>query len=175
MQKQGIRKQLLCDDCVSAVSLATRAQPARRLPTVTQCRAGGPGQLPPCRNILLKLNVKPHFQKQPKHSGCKLPQKANKSQSSERYPDFGRKSAPLTLAGTVASLVSHLALYSVRCSVSSRTSQTNKHSFSNLHVSEISVSEAHMPLDSTYKSQLRVTATSYRTGGMLINQWVIIH
>lgn len=106
---------------------------------------------------------------------CKLPQKANKSQSSERYPDFGRKSAPLTLAGTVASLVSHLALYSVRCSVSSRTSQTNKHSFSNLHVSEISVSEAHMPLDSTYKSQLRVTATSYRTGGMLINQWVIIH
>lgn len=71
-QKQGILKQLLCDDCMRAVSLDTWS-----------------GSAVTCMNILVWLNAKLHFQKQPRNSGFKLVQKANQLQSSEHYHNFG--------------------------------------------------------------------------------------
>lgn len=115
MPKQVTPKQLPC--LYKLCFFGSRVQPDRRLPITTQHRVGGSGWLLLCSNILVRLHTKPHSQKQPKHSRCKSPQKASKVQTYEPHPHFGRKSAPLTLAGTLENLASCLALCSIKCSV----------------------------------------------------------
>lgn len=124
-----------------------------------------------CRSILSELNTKPHFQKQPKHSGCKLPQKASKLQTSEHCSNFRRKSPPLTLAGTLENLVSRLALYVWWAQGHHKLKNTVLINY----VLKMSASKAHMPVDTTDKSQFRMPVTSHRTGSILTNPWVMIH
>lgn len=66
-------------------------------------------------------------------------------------------------------------LYLVKSSESSRASYTNKHSFNNLHVLDISESEACMPFNTTDKSLLRMATSSYQRGAILTETRVIIH
>lgn len=124
-----------------------------------------------CRSILAWLRAKPHCQKQPKHSGCKLPQKASKLQTLERCSNFGRKPPPLTLASTLENLNSCLALYVWWSQGLHKLINTVLINY----ILKLSASEAHMPVDITDKSQFRMPVTSHRTGSILTNPWVIIH
>lgn len=124
-----------------------------------------------CRSILSELKTKSHFQKQPKHSGCKLPQKASKLQTSEHCSNFGRKSSPLTLAGALENLVSHLALYVWWAQGYDKLKPTVLINY----VLKISAPKTHIPVDTTDKSQFGMLVTSHRTGNILTNSWVMIH
>lgn len=121
-----------------------------------------------CRSILASLSTKPHFQRQPQHSGYKLQHKARKLPTSEYNSNFGRRSPPLTLVGTLENLVSRLALYVWWAQGLHKLINTVLINY----ILKLSASEAHMPVD---KSQSKMPVTSHRTGSILTNLWVIIH
>lgn len=121
-----------------------------------------------CRSILASLSTKPHSQKQPQHSRWKLQQKAQKLQTFEYCSNFGRKSPPLTLVGTLENLVSHLALYVWWAQGLHKLINTVLINY----ILKLSASETCMPVD---KSQFRMPVTSHRTGSILTNPWVIIY
>lgn len=124
-----------------------------------------------CRSILTRLSTKPHFQKQPEHPGCKSPKKASKLQTTECCSNSGRKSPPLTLAGTLENLVSPLAFYVWWAQGLHKLINTVLINY----ILKLSASEAHMPVDTPDKSQFRMPVTSHRTGSILTNPQVIIH
>lgn len=162
------RKQLLCKDCMWIVWPLGCSQ-TKGWQSPVQSR--WPRSAVACRSIFAKLSAKPHFQKQPKHPGCKTPQKASKLQTSECCSNSGRKSPPLTLAGTLKNLVSCLAFYVWWAQGLHKLINTVLINY----ILTLSASEAHMPVDTTDKSHFRTPVTSHRTGSILTNPWVIIH